>query len=413
MNPRDPEESDFKLPKTRRKAISSDISQQNITKSKIYSSNLLMLSLFAYFIVLLFMYLKIVSLESIINLQKNQISNLEKIVITGENSNNKIIISLVKRVEILEKKWYRINDLLGKIDITNYIRHFWNSRNSPAERKATLFKTIKKKVDSYELSIQLINALDESVLVYAALINPDSEVWVGGQSKLINEINILEVTQCFPLLMVAKQKLNEDEFTKLLRDVVALSFRYNTIGGQNPNELERVYGRASAAVFRGEINSAKDVYSKYLKDVYLDDNSFKNDFKNKQINTNKYKELVKYILSKLEKQYGGIEAELTNKDLTIEHILPENPDDNWVSQFANTDAQEYIFRLGNLTLLESAKNRESDRKLFDEKQTIYQTSNYRLSKEQTNYSIWNVASISNRQSDMANKALTIWKINYA
>jgi uncharacterized protein with ParB-like and HNH nuclease domain len=74
---------------------------------------------------------------------------------------SKVYSRVAGEVESLEKKWYRINDLLGKTDITNYIRHFWNSRNYPTERKATLFKTIKKKIDSYELSIDLVNELDE------------------------------------------------------------------------------------------------------------------------------------------------------------------------------------------------------------------------------------------------------------
>lgn len=325
---------------------------------------------------------------------------------------SKVFARAAGEVESLEKKWYRINDLLGKTDITNYIRHFWNSRNYPAERKASLFKAIKKKVETYELSIEMINSLDESVFIYSALTNPDSEVWIGEQSGFIEEINILEVSQCYPLLLVAKLKFSQQEFTKLLRDVVALSFRYNTIGGLNPNELERVYGRASVAVYKGEITSAKDVFFKYLKDVYLEDNSFKNDFKNKQINTNKYNLLVKYILAKLEVPYGGTEPSLNNKNLTIEHILPENPNDEWVNLFQNADVQDYIFRIGNLTLLESVKNKEADRKSFEVKQEIYLTSNFKLSSEQTNYTIWNVASISSRQADMAKKAATVWKINY-
>jgi len=315
-------------------------------------------------------------------------------------------------VESLEKKWYRINDLLGKTDITNYIRHFWNSRSYPSERKATLFKTIKKKVDTYEDSIEFINNLDESVIVYSALTNPDSEIWIGDQSKYINEINILEVSQCFPLLMIAKQKFIDIEFTKLLRDVVNLSFRYNTIGGQNPNELERVYGKASVAIFKNEVLQSRDVFLNYLKDVYLDDNSFKNDFKNKQINTNKYNSLGKYILSKLEVEYGGTEPNLTSKDVTIEHILPQNPDDNWAEYFVNVDIQDYIYRIGNLTLLELNKNKEASRKSFEEKQKIFSRSSYKLSKEKTNYEFWNVASVSNRQEDMSKRAATIWKINY-
>ncbi|HRG46589.1 MAG TPA: HNH endonuclease family protein, partial [Leptospiraceae bacterium] len=304
------------------------------------------------------------------------------------------------------------NDLLGKTDITNYIRHFWNARNYPAERKVTLFKTIKRKIETYELSIDLINSLDESAFIYSSLNNPDSEVWMSEQSKYINEINILEVTQCYPLLMMGKQKFSETEFTKLLRDVVNLSFRYNTIGGQNPNELERVYGRASVAIYKEEIKDARNLFLTYLKDIYIEDDSFRNDFKNKQINTNKYNTLVKYILSKLEIQYGGVEPILTNKNLTIEHILPENPNDEWALEFKNVDIGDYIFRIGNLTFLESGKNKEADRKSFEEKQKIYLTSNFKLTKEQIEYSVWNVTSLASRQADMANKAATVWKINY-
>jgi uncharacterized protein with ParB-like and HNH nuclease domain len=325
---------------------------------------------------------------------------------------SKVFSKVAGEIDVLEKKWYRINDLLGKTDITRYIRHFWNSRNTPKERKATLFKTIKKKVNTYELSIDLINALDENVLIYAALINPDSEIWFEEQSKYIREINILEVSQCFPLLMVAKQKLSTNEFTKLLRDIVAISFRYNTIGGQNPNALEDIYNQASVGVFNGSLTSAKEVFFNHLKDVYLDDNSFKNDFKNKQLNTNKYNQLVKYILSKLEAQYGGVEPILTNKNLTIEHILPESPNDEWLDSFTNVDCHDYIYRLGNLTILESSKNKEADRKVFAEKQEIYATSNYKLSKELVNFNDWSVASISDNQRNMANRAATVWKINY-
>lgn len=315
-------------------------------------------------------------------------------------------------LDTLEKKWYRINDLLGKTDITNYIRHFWNSRNYPSERKVTLFKTIKKKVETYESSIYLINDLDESVTIYSALTNADSEVWNVDQSKLISEINILEVSQCFPLLMISKQKFTDNEFTKLLRDIVTLSFRYNTIGGQNPNELERVYSKASVAIYKGEVAQAREVFLNYLKDVYLDDNSFKNDFKNKQINTNKYNLLTKYILSKLEVEYGGIEPVLSSKDVTIEHILPQNPDDLWADNFSNVDLQDYIFRIGNLTLLELNRNRDASRKSFPQKQQIFSGSSFKLSNEKINYENWSVTSISNRQTDMANRAATIWKINY-
>lgn len=311
-----------------------------------------------------------------------------------------------------EKKWHRINDILGKTDVTTYLRHFWNSRYFPGERKSTLFKTIKNAIKNQADAIQLLNELDNSVNVYVALETPQSEVWTTEQSKLIEELNFLEVSQCFPLLMMAKLKWPVTEFNRLLKDIIAISFRYNTIGGQNPNELERIYGKASVSIFKDEIKTARDLFKTYLKDVYLDNDSFKNDFINKSINTQKYNLLVKYILSKLESQYGGNEPELNSKQLSVEHILPENPTEDWAAKFQGVDIENYIYRIGNFTLLEAAKNREADRKTFGEKKTIYVTSNYRLSAQTINSEDWTPKYLIDRQRDLASRALTVWKVHY-
>jgi hypothetical protein len=311
-----------------------------------------------------------------------------------------------------EKKWHRINDILGKTDVTTYLRHFWNARYFPGERKSTLFKTIKNAIQKQADAIQLLNELDNNVNIYVALDTPQSELWTADQSKLVEELNILEVSQCFPLLMMAKSKWTEVEFNKLLRDIIAISFRYNTIGGQNPNELERIYGKASVSIFKEEIKTARELFNTHLKDAYLDNDSFKNDFLNKTINTQKYNGLVKYILAKLEVQYGGNEPELNAKQLSVEHILPENPTEEWAQNFHGVDIENYIYRIGNFTLLEANKNRDADRKLFEEKKNIYQTSNYRLSTQTITAENWVPRSIADRQKELANKALTVWKVHY-
>ena len=313
-------------------------------------------------------------------------------------------------VENLEQKWYRINDKLGNIEVTNYIRHFWNSRNYPTERKITFFKAIKNKKSEYKDVIQFINDLDENASVYAAFENPDSELWTEEQSKLIAELKILQVTQCFSLLLIAKEKLSEIEFTKVLRDVVMLSFRYNTIGGQNPNELERVYGKAATAIFEEKITTSRAVFKEYLRDAYIDDNSFENDFKNKELKRNI--QLTKYILAKLEIYFEGSNIDLYDKNVTIEHILPQNPNEDWVVEFDNVNYQDYIYRIGNLTLLESSKNKLAERKSFKEKQDIFATSAYKLAQNVINKTNWNIRTIADRQTTMAKGAKTIWKINY-
>jgi hypothetical protein len=92
--------------------------------------------------------------------------------------------------------------------------------------------------------------------------------------------------------------------------------------------------------------------------------------------------------------------------------LPEKPTDEWVEQFQNVEFQNYIFRLGNLTLLESGKNKLADIKSFADKQAIYQGSRYKLSHELADFDGWNAENISHRRTDMANKAAAVWKVGY-
>lgn len=312
-----------------------------------------------------------------------------------------------------EKKWHRINDILGKIDVTTYLRHFWNARYYPGERKATLFKAIKNAIKQPADAIQLLNELDNNVYIYVALDSPQSEIWTNEQSKLVEELKILNVSQCFPLLMIAKTKWAEGEFNKLLRDIITISFRYNTIGGQNPNELERIYGKAAVAVYKAEIQTSRNLFNAYLKEAYLDDDSFKNDFTNKTISTQKYNVLAKYILGKLEIQYDGHEPELNSKQLSVEHILPENPTDEWAQNFQGVDIENFIYKIGNLTLLETSKNREADRQPFEEKKTIYQSSQFCLTTKSVTADDWTPKSVIERQRELANRAKSLWKINYS
>jgi hypothetical protein len=88
------------------------------------------------------------------------------------------------------------------------------------------------------------------------------------------------------------------------------------------------------------------------------------------------------------------------------------PNEYWFDAFNGVEIDNFIYRIGNMTLLETVKNREADRKSFDEKAAIYQTSNYKLPKEVAKMEIWNTASVNSRQRDLADKAASVWKINY-
>jgi hypothetical protein len=61
---------------------------------------------------------------------------------------------------------------------------------------------------------------------------------------------------------------------------------------------------------------------------------------------------------------------------TIEHVLPENPSGDWDGSFPPERQRDFIYRLGNLALLEPAINRDARNALFDQKQGLFAKSAY-------------------------------------
>ena len=309
-----------------------------------------------------------------------------------------------------ERQWQNINDLLQSADLPTYLRHFWNSRNLLA-RKQNLFKSIKNGIKSAESVFALLNDLEKLAPVYVAFSNASDSIWNKQQSKHIEELILFNVSQCYSLLLSAYEKFDANEYAALLRDIAVISFRYNVIGGLNPNILEDKYNKTAIKIFKGEIKTAKEIAFE-LKGVYVDDNKFSNDFESKMISSKRYKNLVRYILFSIENQVAPAEYDFTDAKATIEHILPENPPEHWEEFFKVDEQENYIYRLGNTTLIEEKKNNNCGTKPFNEKLIIYKTSSYKITNEHTNYTEWMPDTLRKRQTKMAGWATTVWKINY-
>ena len=120
----------------------------------------------------------------------------------------------------------------------------------------------------------------------------------------------------------------------------------------------------------------------------------------------------KYVLYSLERT-GHKEEELPPfSGATIEHILPQNPNDVWKKYLAaHNDASAHeiwLHTLGNLTL--TAYNGELGNKEFDEKKKIYKESNYHGTRALADYSDWTSAQIQLRAKKLATKALNVWTV---
>jgi hypothetical protein len=176
--------------------------------------------------------------------------------------------------------------------------------------------------------------------------------------------------------------------------------------------MEKAYNKAANLVYNGTFTLASQVIAD-LKELYLDDETFKKHFELKSINTSnsQQKKIARYILHKLEGNLpGGIRSDFVADDGTIEHILPENPDTYWSNLFNEEDHQKNVYMMGNLTLLEASKNnKEASQKPFEVKIQIYRSSRYALSNQIAGTE-WSIKMIRHRQAHLAKVATGVWKI---
>ena len=226
---------------------------------------------------------------------------------------------------------------------------------------------------------------------------------------------MFRVRQTTPLLFAAYECLSAADFVRVLKLVSVVSFRYTVVGGLNTNELEPAYHRAAKALLTRQASKPADVFS-LLRGIYVDDSAFLRDFERLEIETSgQRKRLVKYVLCQLESDASGVQRDYEADPASIEHILPENPLESWSDCFDLERHDRFVYRLGNLTLLEPSLNRQVGNQAWSEKALSYATSSYKMTQALAagGYAEWTSAALDLRQSQMAQRAVHIWRADYS
>lgn len=315
-------------------------------------------------------------------------------------------------LRIAKDIWKKVTSGVGFEKFPVFLRHFWISK-MPMIRQDQLFQAIKNEVKTNEQVFELLNSLDKYSDIYIALQDPYNLQWRGNRKrmKLIRELKLFAIAHHLPLLMLAKDKFSEIEFDKLLKIISVIIFRLSVVGLKSTNRMEFLFNAAAQDVFYGYATKANEIFNK-IKEIYVSDADFKSDFSTLELLTyGERKKLVRYILFELENnlmQGGDRDYELDSA--TIEHILPENPTDEWEEFFRLQEQESYIYRLGNYTLLEDNLNKKCETSLFGKKKEYYSKSQYEMTKN-IEYNEWNPATIEARQIEFAKRAVTIWKVD--
>ena len=312
-------------------------------------------------------------------------------------------------IATLEQRWDGIVGKIGDANFTDFLRVHWNSKNARV-RESALFKEIRNQINDQGRVFALIRALDDDASTYAALGDPDSDLWAAELKPSLKELRLFGVKQPWPMLLSARRVFDDAAFAKILHACSVVSFRYNVIGSGATGDQETVYSGIARDIFGGTLESAADVI-RALKPVYKPDAEFRSAFAGKSLKTSagRNKAIATYILFKIEARLDQPLDDRSPK-FSLEHILPVHAEEGW-SQFSSEQAEDMVYRIGNLAILETPLNRDAGNRDFTEKRAIYAKSDIIGTRQiAENNAGWDSGRLQKRQTEMAKLATSIWRI---
>ncbi len=309
-----------------------------------------------------------------------------------------------EQINEIDAWWTEIVNKLGEENTAEFIRIYWNSYN-PLVRKQQLFKVLRQSIASIESVFSFLRGLLNAADTYKAIQDPSTGFWKERPqvARLLGELRTLSVKQPYAAMLAGYENLEASRFETLIRAIVTLTVRYNTISNLNPNDQETAYNELARS-----ISHSKRIDYSIMKKIYVSDEEFEANFNYKELGP-RSERIAKYLLLKLEEQNTNSSTESIYDDLTLEHIAPQNLNEDWQER----KLMEYCYRLGNLALLEKNLNKEAANKSYEIKKGILSKSRYKLTRSiPERFNQWDSERIQARQADMAKQAILLWRIEF-
>lgn len=354
----------------------------------------------------------------------------------------------------LKDKWEEITRTLEEINEKplRFLRYFIMSQyeseitlvdKSKPPREDMIYNWFKNHEEDcgYDKKpLEFVNLLIESAKIYAQYVT--GKDMNGNENRYLDNIKHLSgVARQHFILLLAGKHLQKDLFTELCKQIENLFFCY--IITREPTKTFEVKFTKWADELR-KIKSEEELSEFIEKNIYkeIEDKAVGFEFALQNLNEDDIQQYrIKYILAKLtqfinEEGFGTQPAyakleNYINKEIDIEHILPETPTAELLAEFDNNKEEynEYMHRLGNLTLLEKTINASIQRDSYLEKAKAYKKSTFllvrsipelvsigtntrveRVMTKLRSYEKWDKESIKDRQQLLTVLAKEVWNI---
>lgn len=310
--------------------------------------------------------------------------------------------------------------------VSDYIRDYLTLRNKKIPNKNKVYAEFKslyanKKDEAYHQELENIKSLS---IHYKKFINP-STVREENIKKELNYINRLEINVAYPFLLQVFEDtenglLSKDELIKVLKLIQSYTWR-RFIVGLPTSALNKIFMTLYSEVDPEEYydSIARALLKKKGSAKFPSNEDLKTALKDKDL----YNTLPKnrnYLFEMLENYNNREYVNTTNEHITIEHIFPRNPNENWNTDLSQEDyfafKEKYLNTIGNLTL--SGNNGALSNKSFLAKKEMnvngneqgYQYSRLWLNSFLKSIDTWDVSKYEERLNIIYERFLKIWEL---
>lgn len=288
----------------------------------------------------------------------------------------------------------------------------------------------KDKKRTQEFISNFATGLAEISKHYALVVSPTVDHTTEKEYKWLTKIHHAgNIANFLPLIVASKIKfeknvINENQYISVLESLELYSYRVFLYQGRRSNAGISTLYRWAFEVFTDKIEIENLVVSiKSLINWYSNENDFQSALK-KSINWYSKRGILKYTLFEYELQLlkdegKNMKPKLLWNDLndsTIEHILPQTPDErsHWKEIWSEQDVLTYLHDIGNLSLTvnnSNYKNFDFERKRGKPGQGIcYANSDIRQERKLSVYSDWTAKQCENRHKEISNWIIRRWGV---
>ena len=315
--------------------------------------------------------------------------------------------------------WENIEQELGK-DKLEQIIGFIRTMKQNRKASATVYEEFNKKIFVNEpdyIGVNFVEHLNSIKDLYNKYIN-EGDIELSSKENAIYYKNLVRIMRDFIpydewmvalIKFVEKFKNDEEilEFLKVLEKRIVIDW---VNGNSFADRLSRVYKILEVIDASSSLEEIKksDIF---INDIERTTAYFRNSLDDIEFYSKGRMLVPKYILIRLDMEKRNGEVLDYNNKIMLEHLLPRNAKDAyWTTNFTPDERRNWCNKLGNLVIINGAKNTKLNNKAFAEKteQYLSKKGDFEITREVLELKDWNRESVTNRQKDLMDRALMLW-----